>query len=242
MCAAIGVGAVVEGPVVVSLGTSGTAFTRRDAPALDPRGEAAAFCDSADGWLPLVCTLNCTGATDWAARLLGYDRAGFEAAIGAAEPGARGVSFLPHLDGERTPNLPSGSAAFAGVRADHGRHDVARAVVEGVTFGLDHALGALRRAGVEPREVTLVGGGAASDAWAQLCADVFGLPVCRDPAPEAAALGAARQARHVVDGAPLAGLGTGTNGRRFEPRPSATLEAARQRLAELRAAAIAAAR
>jgi xylulokinase len=114
-------------------------------------------------------------------------------------------------------------------------------VVEGVTFGLDYALGALRRAGVEPREVTLVGGGAASDAWAQLCADVFGMPVCRDPAPEAAALGAARQVRHVVDGAPLAGFATINTSRRFEPHASAALQEARERLAALRDAAAVAA-
>jgi xylulokinase len=239
MCAALGVGAVVEGPVVVSLGTSGTAFARRDEPALDPVGEAAAFCDSAGGWLPLVCTLNCTGATEWVRRMVGLDRAAFEAALTSSPPGARGVVFLPHLDGERTPNLPAGAAVFDGFRAGHGPADLVRAVVEGVTFGLDYAFNALRRAGVDPAEITLVGGGAASDGWAQLAADVFGLPVRRDPAPEAAALGAARQARHVVAGVPLAGIeGSDGAGERFEPRPSAALEAAGERLSALRDAAI----
>src|SRR5262249_6729387 len=109
MMAAIGVGAIVEGPVVVSLGTSGTGFAYRSQPAIDPRGEAAAFCDSTGAWLPLVCTLNCTQATDWIASLFGLDRAGFEAALGASPPGAGGLSFLPHLDGERTPNCPAGA-------------------------------------------------------------------------------------------------------------------------------------
>src|SRR5207245_2431699 len=69
-----------------------------------------------------------------------------------------------------------------------------------VTFGLAYALDALRRAGVAPTEVTLVGGGAASDTWAQLCADAFALPVVRPAIVEAAASGAARQAQWAVEG------------------------------------------
>ena len=148
MLAAIGVGAVVEGPVVVSLGTSGTGFAYRSQPAVDPRGEAAAFCDSTGAWLPLVCTLNCTLATDWITALFGLDYAGLEAALAASPVGARGLTFLPHLGGERTPNCPTGAGVFSGVRADHGVVDFVRAVVEGVTFGLEYALGALRRSGV----------------------------------------------------------------------------------------------
>lgn len=234
MCAAIGVGAVAEGPLVVSLGTSGTAFARRQEPAVDPAGEAAAFCDSTGGWLPLICTLNCTSASEWIRRLVGADRAAFERALTSSPPGARGVTFLPHLAGERTPDLPESAGAFASIRTEHGRDDLIRAVVEGVTFGLAYGIDALRRAGVEPVEVTLVGGGAASDGWAQACADILELPVLRPAAIEAAALGAARQARHVVDGAPLAADGAGSNALRFEPRPDARLRDARERVAALR--------
>ncbi len=240
MCAAIGAGVVVEGPLVVSLGTSGTAFGHRDAAAVDPQGIAAAFCDSAGGWLPLACTLNCTLATEWIRELFGLDREGFEAALLASPPGARGLVFLPHLAGERTPNVPLGAAAFAGIRAEHGRDDFVRAVAEGVTLGLAFAFGALRRAGLEPSEVTLIGGGAASDAWGQLCADAFGLPVRRHPSPEVAALGAARQVRHVVDGTPLAGIeGGGSDEVRWEPLNAAAMATAQARLTPLRDAAMA---
>jgi xylulokinase len=237
MMAAIGVGAIVEGPVVVSLGTSGTGFAYRSEPAVDLHGEASAFCDSTGAWLPLVCTLNCTVATDWIAGLFGLDRVGFEMALSASAPGAHGLTFLPHLGGERTPNCPTGAGVFSGLRADHARVDLVRAVVEGVTFGLEYALRALRRTGVEARQVTLVGGGSASDGWAQLCADVFGVPVVRPSQTEAAALGAARQARWVVDGhAPLPA--TDQAGRRFEPNPSPALQAARARADHLRDLAI----
>jgi xylulokinase len=240
MCAAIGVGAVIKGPVVVSLGTSGTAFTYRDVPAVDPQGEAAAFCSSSGGWLPLVCTLNCTLATEWIRQLAGLDRAGFEAALAESPPGARGLSFLPYLAGERTPNVPRAAATFAGLREDHGTSDLVRAVTEGVTLGLAYALRALWRTGARPSEITLVGGGAASDGWAQLCADAFELPVRRDPVPEAAALGAARQVAHVVDGVPLAGTQSAEPGDRFEPRAAETLRQADERMSALRRNALAA--
>jgi D-xylulose kinase len=230
MCAAIGVGAVRPGPVVVSLGTSGTAFAHTATPAIDPRGEAAAFCDSTGGWLPLVCTLGCTVATEWVRGLFGLDRAGVERALATTQPGA-GPIFLPHLEGERTPSLPNGTGVFAGLRAGHGPDALVRAVVEGVTFGLAYGLDTLRRSGVEPVAITLVGGGAGSDGWGQLCADVFELPVQRPAVVEAAARGAALQARWVVDGVePPAAPVDAT----WEPRPVEGLRAARARADELR--------
>jgi xylulokinase len=230
MCAAIGVGAVHAGPVVVSLGTSGTAFAYSDRPAVDPQGEAAAFCDSTGGWLPLVCTLGCTVATEWVRDLFGLDHTGVERALAATQPGS-GPFFLPHLAGERTPSLPKAAGLFAGLRAGHGQDALVRAVLEGVTFGLAYGLDALRRTGVEPAAITLVGGGSASDGWGQLCADVFELPVQRPAASEAAALGAALQARQVVDGILPPAVAVDAI---WEPHPSDALRAARDRTAELR--------
>lgn len=237
MMAAIGVGAVHEGPVVVSLGTSGTAFTYRAAPAVDPVGEASAFCDSTGGWLPLATTLNCTGVTDWITRLFGLDHAGAEAALAASPPGARRLTLLPHLAGERTPNMPNGAAMFAGLRAEHSSADLVRAAYEGVTFGLRYVLGTLERSGVRPTQLTLVGGGAASDAWAQLCADAFQLPVARPPQTEAAALGGARQARWAVDGIPVQAAEV-RGATRFEPHVSSALVEAAQRADHLRHVAV----
>jgi xylulokinase len=230
MCAAIGCDAVTEGPVAVSLGTSGTVFAYRSDVAVDPLGEAAAFCDSTGGWLPLAATLNCTSATEWARALFAVDHAAVDAAI--AGGGAAGLAFLPYLSGERTPNLPRAAGVFVGLRSSHGRDALLHAVVEGVTFGLAYAMDALRRAGVAPREVTLIGGGSASDAWAQLCADVFDLPIVRPEIVEAAASGAARQAQWAAEKkrprlAPAAS-------RRFEPQPRRELHEAAKRMAALR--------
>jgi sugar (pentulose or hexulose) kinase len=160
-----------------------------------------------------------------------------DAALRTSPAGARGLTFLPHLGGERTPNCPTGAGAFSGVRADHAAVDFVRAVVEGVTFGLGYALGALERSGVAASQVMLVGGGARSNGWAQVCADVFGVPVVRPPQTEAAAVGAARQVRWVVDGRAPA-LSATAESRRFEPRSPSELQAARARADHLRSIAI----
>ena len=232
MCAAIGSDVVAEGPVVVSLGTSGTVFAYRSEPTMDPLGEAAAFCDSTAGWLPLACTLNCTNATEWAREFFGIDHAAVDDAI--AHGHGEGLVFLPYLSGERTPNRPRGTGIFAGLHAGHGRAAMVCAIVEGVTFGLAYALDALRRAGVEGTEITLVGGGSASDAWAQLCADVFEMPVARPALVEAAASGAARQAQWAVEGGRPSPARVASD--RFAPRVRSELRETAQRMASLRAA------
>jgi len=230
MCAAIGSDVVSEGPLVVSLGTSGTVFAYRSAPAVDPLGEAATFCDSTGGWLPLACTLNCTSATEWVRDLFGIDRAAIDDAI--VNGHGDGLVFLPYLSGERTPNRPDGTGAFAGLHAGHGRAAMVCAVVEGVTFGLAYALAALQRAGVAGTEITLVGGGSASDAWAQLCADVFAMPVVRPALVEAAASGAARQAQWAVEGRRPSATRVASD--RFAPRVRPELREAAERMASLR--------
>src|SRR5881397_738153 len=230
MCAAIGSDLVVEGPVAVSLGTSGTVFAYRAEPSVDPLGEAAAFCDSTGGWLPLACTLNCTSATEWVRELFTMEHADVDAAV--ANGGTKGLAFLPYLSGERTPNRPEGAGMFVGLRPDHGRDAIVHAVVEGVTFGLAYALNALRRTGVAPTEATVIGGGSASNAWVQLCADVFDLPVVRPAIVEAAASGAARQAQWAVEGK-RPGLPPAPS-QRFDPRPRRELNEAAERMAALR--------
>ncbi len=203
MCAAIGVGAVVPGVAVMSLGTSGTVFGHATAPAIDPLREVSAFCDSTGGWLPLACVLNCTLPLEWARDLFGVDHAGFDALVSGVPAGARGLTFVPYLDGERTPNRPDASGELLGLRTHHGPAEVSRAVLEGVTAGLAHALRAFRRTGTVADELLLVGGAARSEVWGQLLADWLGLPIARPSVAEAAARGAAIQAAHVVGGLPI---------------------------------------
>ncbi|MFT4246702.1 MAG: xylulokinase [Pseudomonas sp.] len=195
MMAAIGTGNVVPGRLTLSLGTSGTLFAHADHPVVDPAGRWAAFCDSTGGWLPLICTMNCTVATETAARLLGLERAQAEAALAATPPGADGLAMLPFLNGERTPDLPAARGMLFGMDPHNTTPaHLYRAAMEGATYSLRNGLDALREAGLAFDTVLLTGGGSNSAAWRQMVADVFELPVAVPGQPEGAAFGAALQA------------------------------------------------
>ena len=195
MMGAIGTGNTRPGRVTASLGTSGTIYAYSPTPVVDPRGEVAAFCDSTNAWLPLVCTMNVTVATEAVRRLLGLSLEAFEEAVAAAPAGSEGLLMLPYLTGERTPNLPHGCGALYGVtQTNLTPSNLARASVEGATLGLNYGLNRLRALGVRPREIRLTGGASRNRAWAQICADVFQAPVVGFTEQEGAALGAAIQA------------------------------------------------
>ena len=112
-------------------------------PTADPSGAVAGFADAAGRHLPLVCTLNATKVTDAVAGLLGVDHAGLDELALAAPPGAGGLTLLPYLDGERTPDRPAATGVLAGLRSDVTREQLARAAVEGVVCGLLDGLDAL---------------------------------------------------------------------------------------------------
>ncbi len=204
MGAALGLG-LLPGDVVVSLGTSGTAFARHDRPTADPRGFVQSFADAENGFLPLVCTLNAARVLTSGAALLGVDHAGLDRLALAAEPGAGGLTLLPFLDGERTPNLPEATGALHGLtRANATPENLARAVVEGMLLGLASAVDAVRDAGCPVERVLLIGGAAASEAVRTLAPDLFGAPVAVPAPGEYVAVGAARQAAWALSGEPTA--------------------------------------
>jgi xylulokinase len=199
MGAALGLG-VGPGDVVVSLGTSGTAFTVHDAPSADPSGTVAGFADATGRHLPLVCTLNAARVLTAAARLLGTDLAGLDALALRADPGAGGLVLLPYLDGERTPDLPDATGTLSGLtRASMTPENLARAAVEGMLCGLADAVEALRRLGIAVPRVLLIGGGSRSHAVQALAPSVLGAPVVVPTPAEYVALGAARQAAWALD-------------------------------------------
>lgn len=195
MMAAIGTGNVSPGAVTASLGTSGTIFACTDAPVIDPAGEIAAFCDSTDHWLPLLCTMNVTVATEVFRAMFGWDHGKMDREIASVPPGADGLVFLPYLQGERTPNLPDGCGVLHGMNAlNTDPPHLARAVMEGVTLGMAYGLRRMEELGVRPDVIRLTGGGSNSREWRQICADVFQHPVVAMKSSEGAALGAAIQA------------------------------------------------
>ena len=199
MMGAIGTGNVSSGIVTASLGTSGTLFACSHQPIIDPKGEVAAFCDSTDQWMPLVCTMNVTVLTEQIRELFSWDLPTLEKHFAASTLGANGLSFLPYLNGERTPNLPKGSGVLHGLRTDNFTPaHLARAAVEGVTIGLAYGLKRFKELGLNPAEIRITGGGSKSPTWRQIVADSFGVPVVALQTSEGAGLGAALQAAYVV--------------------------------------------
>ena len=199
MMGAIGTGNLSEGIVTASLGTSGTIFACSESPKIDPQGEIAAFCDSTDRWMPLMCTMNVTVLTEHTRKLFGWELPELENQVNASQPGADGLSFLPYLTGERVPNLPDGSGVLHGLNtANMTQANIARAAMEGVTLGLAYGLGRLRDLGLSASEIRMIGGGSNSSAWRQIAADIFGTSVVGLSTAEGASLGGAIQAAYCV--------------------------------------------
>jgi xylulokinase len=200
MAAALGVGAE-PGDVVVSVGTSGTAFAVADKPSADPLGLVAGFADATGRFLPLVCTLNAARVLDAAARMLGVDHDRFAELALSAPPGADGLVLVPYLEGERTPNLPTATGALHGLRlANSTPAHQARAAVEGMLCGLADAVDALVAQGVRVDRILLIGGGARSAAVRAIAPTVLGRPVLVPEPGEYVADGAARQAAWALTG------------------------------------------
>ena len=199
MMGAVGTGNVRDGIVTASFGTSGTIYACSEQPIVDPAGEVAAFCDATGRWLPLVCTMNVTVATEMVRTLFGLDHAGFSAAAATVPPGSHGLLLVPFFEGERTPDVPDGTGVWLGARpATSDAAHMARAAMEGVTLGLNYGLNRMRSLGLAPREIRLTGGGARSAVWRQVAADIFECPVVCPVQEEGAAYGAAVHAMWVA--------------------------------------------
>jgi xylulokinase len=231
MAAALGLG-LRPGELALSLGTSGTAFTVADAPTADVTGAVAGFADATGGFLPLVCTLNATKVTDAVARLLGVTATELDELALRSEPGAGGLTLVPHLDGERTPNRPHATGSLVGIRSDVGREQLARAAFEGVVCNL--LAGAERLPECDGR-VVLLGGGAHSDAYRRIVADLTGRPVVVTDVDELVAAGAAVQAAVALTGSTFDAVVDAWNlraGRIVEPDPTVDAVGIRERYAE----------
>ena len=208
--AALGI-QVQPGDVVVSLGTSGTAFAASETATHDSSGAVAGFADATGRFLPLVCTLNAARILDAATRILGKSHDEVGALALSAKPGANGLSLLPYFEGERTPNRPNATGVFSGLNLNNSNPaDISRAMVEGMLCGLVDAVDALEKLGVDVKRIILIGGAAKNPAVAQIAAALFGREVLLPPAGEYVANGAARQAAWALlggDTAPTWDLG-----------------------------------
>ncbi len=194
MGAGLGLG-LQSGDVVVSLGTSGTVFTVSEVCPADPTGTVAGFADATGAFLPLMCTLNAARVMTATAAMLGVDLAELDTLALAAAPGAGGLTLLPYLDGERTPDLPEATGILSGLTRDNATaENLARACVEGMLLNLRGGIEALRGQGARVERVLLIGGASASRAVQSVATSLFEVPVVVPEPGEYVGIGAARQA------------------------------------------------
>jgi xylulokinase len=196
---AVGMGIVKPGAVSATIGTSGVVFAATSAPVIEPRGRIHTFCHAIPNrWHVMGVTQGAGLSLRWFRDQFGagkddgrdpYERLAEEAA--KTPPGAEGLLWTPYLMGERTPHLdPNARGALVGITAQHTRAHVIRAILEGVAFSLRDSLTLFQEIGVPIESIRLGGGGARSQLWQHIQADVYGMPVELIEADEGAAYGA----------------------------------------------------
>jgi xylulokinase len=196
--AALGL-SLIEGDVVVSLGTSGTAFTSTNVATHDELGYLAGFANCEGEALPLVCTLNAARVFDAGTRILGVNHDQFAALALKAEPGAGGLTLLPYFEGERTPNRPQSRGVFDGFSLSNATpENMARAMIEGVALSMVDAVEELKKRSIEVKRVLLIGGAAKNPAVQEIFASMFGGTIYLPEPDEYVANGAARQAAWII--------------------------------------------
>ena len=201
----VGCGIVRGGVISSTVGTSGVVFAFADEVGTDAQGRVHTFCHSVPGkWHVMGVMLSAGGSLRWfrdalcqnekaVAAETGADPYEYITASAAAVPlGAEGLLFLPYLTGERTPHKdPFAKGAFVGLSLRHTRAHMARAVLEGVAYGMRDSLDIIRAMGVPIAQVRASGGGARSAFWRQMQADVNDAPLVTINVDEGPAYGAA---------------------------------------------------
>lgn len=204
-CGAVGNGIIQTGDVMASLGTSGVFFAHADQVKVDPQLRVHSFCHSVPKkWYLMGVMLSAGLSLRWYRDTLGLTEKELgkktgkdpynilSAEAGKVAAGSEGLLFLPYLMGERTPHKDAHArAAFIGASARHGRAHFARAVFEGITFGMRDSLEIFRELKVPIRRVVATGGGAVNPFWRQLQADIYGEEVVTVNSQEGPAYGAA---------------------------------------------------
>lgn len=200
MMSAVGSGATEEGVLVLSLGTSGTAFAYSASPLIDSEGLVAPFCDATGGHLPLICVMNMTEVLHEVGGLLcGLSLDELTAMASKVSPGSEGLLLLPYLCGERTPNLPKARGSLHGIRPGNLHAGaVFRAALEGIALSLGLGVDRMRQLGLPVTEVRCVGGGANNPLLREILASVIDAPLRQLQETESAALGAALHAAMTV--------------------------------------------
>jgi xylulokinase len=209
----VGTGTVKNGIASVVLGTSGVVFAHTDKLTIEPEGRLHSFCHAIPGtWHVMGVTLSAAGSFRWfrdsfckkemeIAKQKKMDV--YKLLIQQASEipaGSEGLIFLPYLTGERTPYPdPDARGTFLGITVRHNKKHFIRSVLEGVGYSLKDCLELNKKIGLEIREIRISGGGARSNLWIQILADIFDVELVTLNSTEGAPYGAAL----------LAAVGTG---------------------------------
>ncbi|MEQ9407667.1 MAG: xylulokinase [Fuerstiella sp.] len=202
---AIGNGIVRKGIVSATMGTSGVVFAHSDEVQVDPEGRLHTFCHAVRGkWHVMGCVLSAGGSLQWFRNQLCQEEIAaaskqkvdpyelITAQAADAPAGSEGLFFLPYLSGERTPHAdPDARGCWIGLSLRHGKGHMARSVMEGATFAMRDSLEIAKGMDIPVREIRLSGGGARSQFWRQMQADIYGQQVVTINAEEGPAYGVA---------------------------------------------------
>jgi xylulokinase len=202
---AIGNGIVKRGVISATLGTSGVVFAHSDEVQIDPAGRVHTFCHAVrDKWHVMGVVLSAGGSLQWYRNQLAQQEVAaakrkkidpyelITAQAAEAPAGSEGLYFLPYLTGERTPHAdPHARAAWVGLSLRHGRSHMARSVMEGATYAMKDCLEIIKGMKIPVREIRCSGGGARSEFWRQMQADIYANKVVTINAEEGPAYGVA---------------------------------------------------
>ena len=191
----IGNGIVRPNQVSLTVGTSGVAYASSAHYSPELNGRLHTFCGPVPStWFHMGVMLSAAGGMRWFSDEIaqGMSVEAINQAVANVPTGSRGLLFAPYLSGERNPHPdPLARGAFVGLTIRHGLPEMARAVMEGVSFGMRDLLDLLRDLGLNPTEAVVSGGAAKSAIWRQMLTDIMGIPLYTVNTTEGGAFGAA---------------------------------------------------
>ncbi|TQS75136.1 xylulokinase [Ornithinibacillus gellani] len=194
-CGAIGAGILQEGKTLCSIGTSGVVLSYESSSNKDFNGKVHYFNHSAPNtYYTMGVTLSAGHSLSWFKNVFAKE-VSFDELLANVEDvpvGANGLLFSPYLVGERTPHADSTiRGSFIGIDASHKIADFTRAVLEGITFSLNESIHIFREEGKIIDTIVSIGGGAKSDTWLQMQADVFDAKIIKLTSEQGPGMGAA---------------------------------------------------
>lgn len=196
MAQSIGNGVYKEGKLISNIGTGGQVSAYSNHFVSDEKMRTNTFCHAVGkGYSVFGATLNCGNSLNWLCdKILEMKNGKFEQCTQLAEeitPGSEGIIYLPYLTGERTPVMDNeAKGVYFGLKLQHDKRHLIRATMEGIIYSLKDCLLVLQQLGIDSDQIIASGGGAGSELFLQLQADIFEkeIKVCR--VSEQACLGA----------------------------------------------------